>query len=310
MRAGCGTLLRLVHNATLPACASATRQGGFQPLGHDASGSPTIHTPRSQFASRGPHAGARRRHAGCEHARAGPGRTRLALYPPTIHARCGSGSAYNGAMQAWTRIERWLAAHLPEAIEDLRPPASQDELRAVERALGEELPLDVHALYRLHDGQASDTPGVFMGLPFLPLHSVVAAWESWQDVVDASTDEEVSAHCTSEPPGAVRAAYTCSGWVPLSDDYGGNHLGVDLAPGPRGERGQIINFGRDELHKFVLAGSLDDFLRKVGDLLEAGNYRIEDTGTDGRALYLDAPRVDNLLDAAAFVAAQRIHWIH
>ncbi len=208
-------------------------------------------------------------------------------------------------MQSWRRIERWLGLHLPEVVRDLRPPATGDEIHIAEHALGAALPEDVRELYRIHDGQSEDATGVFFGLPFLPLHAVVSEWESWVAIIDPGTNEELSEGCASEPEDAIRLLYTCRGWIPLSHDYGGNHLGVDLDPGPLGEHGQIINFGRDESDKYVLASSLDDFLLKLGDLLDEGNFVFEDG-----ELSLKSPPVKHLLDAAAFLASRPVRRIH
>ncbi|MFJ9499072.1 SMI1/KNR4 family protein [Brevibacillus centrosporus] len=45
-------------------------------------------------------------------------------------------------------------------------------------------------------------------------------------------------------------------WLPISKDWGGNHLGLDLDPDEQGRMGQVINFGRDEEVKYVVALSL------------------------------------------------------
>jgi cell wall assembly regulator SMI1 len=198
-------------------------------------------------------------------------------------------------------MERWFAANLPEVIEDLRPPATSDEIRTVERILGVDLPDDVRALYLVHDGQWHDTTGVLFGMPLLPIHEVIAHWRSWIDNIDPGTNEEASESCTSDPDGAIQCLYTCRRWIPLSHDHSGNHLGIDLAPGPRGESGQVINFGRDEYDKYVLAGSLDDFLSKLADLLDGGNFVV-----DGEDLWLKAPPLKHLLDAASFIAGLEV----
>ncbi len=59
-----------------------------------------------------------------------------------------------------------------------------------------------------------------------------------------------------------------------------NHIGIDLEPGPCGVVGQVINFGRDQEQKYVLARSWAHFLKDVADELEAGNFVItEDEGS-------------------------------
>ncbi|KAG9095546.1 Cell wall assembly regulator [Ceratobasidium sp. UAMH 11750] len=56
----------------------------------------------------------------------------------------------------------------------------------------------------------------------------------------------------SIPPGWIRKAYSCRGWLPLVTDKAGNYLGVDLAPAEQGSFGQVIVFGRDFDTKVVM----------------------------------------------------------
>ena len=73
---------------------------------------------------------------------------------------------------------------------------------------------------------------------------------------------------TSCPVEAIRLKYFHLKWVPLFSDYGGNFIGVDLNPGPAGNRGQVIVFGRDEEALFVVANSLDAFLDLLIEQIE------------------------------------------
>jgi hypothetical protein len=50
----------------------------------------------------------------------------------------------------------------------------------------------------------------------------------------------------------------------------GNYLGVDMAPGVQGHEGQVINFGRDEDVKAVLADSLAEVLEWLAVQAENG----------------------------------------
>ncbi|GMF03493.1 unnamed protein product [Ambrosiozyma monospora] len=71
----------------------------------------------------------------------------------------------------------------------------------------------------------------------------------------------------SIPPEYVQLTYANSGWVPLVTDYTGNHIGVDIAPGPKGTVGQVIIFGRDYDTKYVIASNWGEFLTQfVQDL--------------------------------------------
>lgn len=61
---------------------------------------------------------------------------------------------------------------------------------------------------------------------------------------------------------------------------GGNHIGVDLNPGPAGTRGQVIVFGPDDEFHSVLALGWGQFLTDLAGELEAGNYRLDLTDPD------------------------------
>ena len=58
----------------------------------------------------------------------------------------------------------------------------------------------------------------------------------------------------------------------LSDDEG-NHIGVDLNPGPAGTVGQVINFGRDEEKKHVLFPCVVALVEWLAEAIEAGRAR-------------------------------------
>ncbi|KOY54955.1 MULTISPECIES: SMI1/KNR4 family protein [unclassified Streptomyces] len=59
-------------------------------------------------------------------------------------------------LTAWHRIETWLGEYAPRSHRRLPPPASEEEIRAVERELDLVIPADVRAFYRLHNGTGPD----------------------------------------------------------------------------------------------------------------------------------------------------------
>lgn len=59
-------------------------------------------------------------------------------------------------LKAFDDIKEWLADHGADAIlATLNPPATDEALAAVERDIGHSLPLELRAMYRVHDGQRS-----------------------------------------------------------------------------------------------------------------------------------------------------------
>lgn len=178
---------------------------------------------------------------------------------------------------AWRRLKRWSAAHLPRADEADPPPATEAQLRAFEAAVGPRLPAAVRDSYRVYDGQCAG-PGIVYGLAVQPLADCLRQWQTWvkgygSNLKDGSA-AGLDARCTCFPADFVKPVYFDRGWVPLTYDSGGNHIGVDLNPGPAGTPGQVIVFGRDDEFHTVLALSWGQFLTDLADELEAGNYRL------------------------------------
>lgn len=194
---------------------------------------------------------------------------------------------------SWERIEAWCSSHLPELLDDLRGGAGEGEIRAAEEALGLTLPEDVRRSYLVHDGQGGGdhenglVTGVVFGLELQPLSRVLEWWKGHRDVErEYGDDELMNRFSRSYPEGAIRLRYLDPGWVPLTHDGSGNHLGVDLDPGPEGVWGQVIVFGRDEDEKYVAAESWGAFFADVAARLEVGDFRIDEE--DGEPRWLNA----------------------
>ena len=97
---------------------------------------------------------------------------------------------------------------------------------------------------------------------------------------------------TCVPPNAVQKAYAHAGWIPLVRDWGGNNLAVDVAPGPKGQWGQIILFGRDYDTKYVVAKSWAAFLALVADDLNSGKWEVDDETNELRLREFKDARVE------------------
>lgn len=214
---------------------------------------------------------------------------------------------------AWNDLETWWREHLGEDFESLlNPGASRADFKALERAVGRKLPADFVAAYRRHDGQAEayeddeggegNVPGLFFGMPLLPLQDVVEELQVWREVLaDLAADGtlgELDESQSSHPPDHVKPVYANPFWVPFARDGAGNHLAVDLDPDTLGTVGQVIVFGRDEDVKYVLAPSFGAYLRHVADELGRGNFRLEeDDGGDLVLTVAEPEGIEHYLDA-------------
>lgn len=165
------------------------------------------------------------------------------------------------------RLDAWVAREVPLHHATLRPGVTDAALDAFEARQGVTLPPTLRALYRWHDG------GNLFGLEFLSLERLAADRGLYADVAaDHMTDlDEV---VVSHPPGAIRPLYVTGDWLPFLHDGGGNHVALDLYPGPAGRVGQVITVGPDESDRYVLAPDLDTFLREYLRRLEAGRVTV------------------------------------
>lgn len=110
--------------------------------------------------------------------------------------------------------------------------------------------------------------GLFAGAALLPLHDLLLNWENWAGF---ESQEDMDESASSSPDGFVQPKYSVRGWIPLTHDGSGNHIGVDLDPGPADTVGQVITFGAaDEAHQ-VLAPSPASYLEQVSDLVASGD---------------------------------------
>jgi cell wall assembly regulator SMI1 len=217
---------------------------------------------------------------------------------------------------SWKRIERWMEDHYEELFDNICEGATSNDVNELEHELDATLPMDIRESLQLHDGQERGglPTGVIFGCMLLDCEEIVMEWQNWKKVAEeylthkpdfrtpqipvkafASSSEppiaqpqqsgnplwrqELLARQDSQPPNAVQKAYAHPAWIPLARDWGGNYLAADLAPGPAGQWGQIIIFGRDYDCKYVVARSWGALLAMVADDLGTDKVHIdEDSG--------------------------------
>jgi internalin A len=178
-----------------------------------------------------------------------------------------------GIFDSLATIKRILAPEFSELITSLRPGATEAQIMHLEEVIEQSLPENFKELYRLHDGE-SDVSGLFFGTIFMDLRMIEQDWLSWKRLAnDTTLTEEFDIDCLSVPYGWVQERYACPGWIPFGTNYDGNFLGIDLDPGPEGISGQVINFGRDEETKYVIASNLTLFFEFLVAILESGNFQ-------------------------------------
>lgn len=221
----------------------------------------------------------------------------------------------------WLRIEAWLEEEYPELEDSLNSGASTADLNEFEKDLQiGPFPVEVRQSFKVHDGQfrGGKPTGLLMGMTLLDMESSMEQYALWAKVAErvekqqmmmeneqraelgsSSARERLSnsfiAHQKSIPVDAVQSYYVHRGWVPIAKDMYGNLVGLDLAPGPAGIRGQIILYGRDFDTKVVVATSLQELLFQFVTDLELGNFQIDHTQENEDNGFLDSSRTDDYM---------------
>lgn len=154
-------------------------------------------------------------------------------------------------MLIWNWIEAWLHIAAPESLVHLSPGATEQQVQAVEAALGFPLPEDLKASWTLHNGTAAF---FFGGWGFLTLEQMAVvsqaerAFEDW-------------------PPTHL----------PFAEDGAGGYLCVDMERSKGEQMGQIVFFDH-ALGERLVAPSFWLLMAGFVNDLEDGEYGVDASG--------------------------------
>jgi cell wall assembly regulator SMI1 len=159
---------------------------------------------------------------------------------------------------AWTRIERWLAAHAPATFASLRPPASPATIAAAQAALGRPLPPELVASLRRHDGTTADGRAAFTLPPFYRPVSATDIPAYWR----------VSCGVIEDLPGSDPWWWTPA-YTPFAADGSGDELILDQRPGRSPHVGEFDIEQGTTLTRWP--ATLTALLEVTADALETGH---------------------------------------
>jgi cell wall assembly regulator SMI1 len=176
--------------------------------------------------------------------------------------------------QRWDQIMKWMRSRAPHLLEQLAPPATEAEIREAERALGVRFPTDLKWLYRRHNATVEWWRGLPLdGAYWLPLDKVQEQWAMYKQV----RDDGLKVGLWNDIPGEVAHETWLPGWEPITDSHGGGwgHW-VDLAPGPKGVRGQVLKVYSDSTS--VVAESVREWIAEYAMALNDGEWALSKHG--------------------------------
>ncbi|MFE4946944.1 SMI1/KNR4 family protein [Streptomyces sp. NPDC056641] len=155
--------------------------------------------------------------------------------------------------RAWRRIESWLRAHAPASYASLRAGASEDEIAAVEAALGVRVPAGLKALWRLRAG----------------VHGVAGAGFLLENRALMTPDSVITFHqqqmLSQQRDGDDEFTIWKRSWIPVCSFGVGDHTyGLYLD----GETGQLCYWSR-YAERWPEFESLTTYLEEMEDALAA-----------------------------------------
>jgi cell wall assembly regulator SMI1 len=154
----------------------------------------------------------------------------------------------------------------------LNPGATLLELDELENHLGVVLPVDLKAFLSIHNGQEDDGAGIVFAEQLLSTKNIRRCWDDWRGIDENEMNEDCAEFMESYPEGYIKPMYTNKKWIPLTHDYGGNHIGIDFDPDEKGSAGQVITYGRDEDTKRLIASNFSEFLTKLNASLKKAQW--------------------------------------
>ncbi|WP_436531038.1 SMI1/KNR4 family protein [Actinoplanes sp. HUAS TT8] len=145
--------------------------------------------------------------------------------------------------------------------------ASEGEIASAEERLGVVLPDELKAVYRVfrggwqdfgEDEEAAERWYDALRLELTPITEIYLAEPSTRPCEWEFAAMEAA---VTGPDDAVQGLVGSAGWIVFAENGGGDRYAIDLTPGPRGHRGQVILIGHEEnVGAELIADSLTDLL--------------------------------------------------
>lgn len=159
----------------------------------------------------------------------------------------------NLALESWKRVVDFLEEKFPVAYDFLRPAASDEQIDALETALGRGLPSDIRTVLFCNNG--SDESYVLGSWFLMGTRDILAEWKLNNQIAAENPDYEWLPE-----------------WLPVLGNGGGDFLVLDM------DTGECLEAFHDPYDRVVVAPSFGCWLAGLADRLEAGHYEVIEEG--------------------------------
>jgi uncharacterized protein (TIGR03067 family) len=169
------------------------------------------------------------------------------------------------SIEAFNRIIGWLEGHrrAKSVLPSLRPPATAKAVAEFEARAKVKLPPGLAALYRRHDGQDEDAANELLDGETIE-SGLFPSIEGRGDLPFLLVPlKELARGVRGGMPGFRK------GWIPFGDNYGGDHMVIDLTSTDPGKRGRVLQFNHEYGCAAEMAPSFEQYLEQIADGLAA-----------------------------------------
>jgi cell wall assembly regulator SMI1 len=181
-------------------------------------------------------------------------------------------SVNNDIEAIWKQIEAWYAANAPQQLAQLRPPSTDQEIASLETLIGLPIPADYRASLMRHDGG-----GFMYGSSYLNVGWVK---QVWQRMNTWSEDGRFAEFEPADSSGMkFQPVWWSAKWLPVAEHRARTITCLDLAPGPEGMVGQVLQSEpQDDGPRATRWNSFSEFLDQYRSDLQSGKYYVDETG--------------------------------
>lgn len=138
---------------------------------------------------------------------------------------------------------------------NLSSGALETDFAEVEKELDLHLPLEMKALYAIHNGQTwvNNVKPFIENLMLMDTKAIIEQWQFLNDEFEGDGME-------LEADAKIKPMLWNPKWIPIADNGGGDYVCLDTDPSDDGTVGQVLYFYHDWGNRSVTANSLFGFL--------------------------------------------------
>lgn len=174
-------------------------------------------------------------------------------------------------------------------------PATDTEIKAFEKRLGKKLPEDFTDYLTSNDIAMAFDNGFFA----MSFKQIVDEWNMMKEQLDGGLfDEKLKALNKKEKShwegDYIKKVWWSDKWIPFAKDKQGNTKCIDLDPGKKGDKGQVVSvYSVEGSGPFATDfWSFSSYVIEQAYFYEEGQYEVETTKKGGMLIYIDTFALD------------------